>query len=160
MAFLEPRIRGCSFPSFKLNEAGKFAPSTSSPVDGPEWVESMLSIETKFGRGKGMLRLVQGDDGIYKGYMLYTSLPELKGFEENSGARRPHGGNNSFVGRKELTVLTIMTSFFIIIDIRRQEFGQRLYTSDKSSRLHLNKKEPALLASRRGAKTREDDRRI
>ena len=58
----------------------------------------MFSFETKIGRGKGMIRLVQGEDGVYKGYMLHTSLQELKGFEEVSGARRPHGGNNSLAG--------------------------------------------------------------
>ena len=45
-----------------------------------------------------MLRLVQGNDGIWKGYMIYTALQELKGFEEKIGARRTHGGNNSLIG--------------------------------------------------------------
>ncbi len=58
----------------------------------------MFYFETKIGRGKGMLRLVQGEDGVYKGYMLHTSLQELKGHEEAAGLRRPHGGNNSLVG--------------------------------------------------------------
>ena len=84
--------------NFKLQDNGKFAPNVQSPIQGLEWVESMFSFETKVGRGKGMLRLVQGADGVWKGYMIYTALQELKGFEESSGERRPHGGNNSLVG--------------------------------------------------------------
>jgi len=84
--------------NFRLQDSGKFAPNAQSPIEGLEWVESMFSFETKVGRGKGMLRLVQGADGAWKGYMIYTALQELKGFEERIGERRPHGGNNSLVG--------------------------------------------------------------
>jgi hypothetical protein len=84
--------------NLKLRESGKFAPSSGSPIEGLEWVESMFDFETKVGRGSGMIRLVQGADGVWKGYMIYTALQELKGFEENKGDRRPHGGNNSLIG--------------------------------------------------------------
>ncbi|KAF4627591.1 hypothetical protein G7Y89_g10565 [Cudoniella acicularis] len=84
--------------NLKLRETGKFAPNVQTPIEGLEWVESMFDFETKVGRGSGMLRLVQGPDGVWKGYMIYTALQELKGFEENAGIRRPHGGNNSLVG--------------------------------------------------------------
>lgn len=97
-SFLQQRLPGTQFSKFKLAESGPFAPSASTPIEGLEWIESMFSFETKVGRGKGMIRLVQGEDGVYKGYMLHTSLQELKGFEESSGARRPHGGNNSLSG--------------------------------------------------------------
>ncbi|KAJ9625462.1 hypothetical protein H2204_010324 [Knufia peltigerae] len=97
-SFLQQHLPGCQFSNFKLAESGQFAPSASTPIEGLEWIESMFSFDTKIGRGKGMIRLVRGEDGIYKGYMLHTSLQELKGFEESSGARRPHGGNNSLTG--------------------------------------------------------------
>lgn len=97
-SFLQTRLSECEFSNFRLAETGQFAPSSSTPIEGLEWVETMFSFDTKVGRGKGMVRLVQGEDGIYKGYMIHTSLQELKGFEEMSGARRPHGGNNSLVG--------------------------------------------------------------
>lgn len=58
----------------------------------------MFSFETGVGRGRGFLRLAQSDDGIYKAHMLYTALDELKGFEENTGARRSSGGKNSLEG--------------------------------------------------------------
>ena len=32
-----------------------------------------------------------------KGYMMYTVLKELKGFEEQAGCRRAHGENDSLL---------------------------------------------------------------
>jgi len=79
--------------NLKLRETGKFAPSISTPIEGLEWLESMFDFETKVGRGTGMIRLVQGSDGIWKGYMIYTALQELKDSEEKKGDKRPHGSN-------------------------------------------------------------------
>lgn len=79
--------------NLKLRETGKFAPALATPIEGLDWIESMFDFETKIGRGSGMLRLVQGPDGFWKGQMIYTALQELKGFEDKAGAQRPHGGN-------------------------------------------------------------------
>ena len=84
--------------NLRLHENGQFAPSLAKPMEGLEWIESMFDFETKTGRGSGMLRIVQGTDGVWKGYMMYTVLKELKGAEEIAGYRRPHGGNNSLLG--------------------------------------------------------------
>ena len=54
-----------------------------------EWIESTFDFEAKTGRGSGMLQIVQGANGIWKGYMIV--LKELKGAKENAGYRRPHG---------------------------------------------------------------------
>ncbi|PMD40415.1 putative flavin-containing monooxygenase YUCCA3 [Hyaloscypha variabilis F] len=97
-AYFSENLAHTAPSNFKLKDTGKFAPNVQSPIEGLEWVESMFSFETKVGRGKGMLRLVQGADGVWKGYMIYTALQELKGFEERAGELRPHGGNNSLVG--------------------------------------------------------------
>ena len=97
-AYFSDNLSHTAPSNFKLKDTGKFAPNVQSPIEGLEWVESMFSFETKVGRGKGMLRLVQGADGVWKGYMIYTALQELKGFEERAGELRPHGGNNSLVG--------------------------------------------------------------
>ena len=83
--------------NLRLRETGKFAPSFSSPTEGVMWLESMFEFQTQFGSGKGMLRLVQDSNGLWKGYMMYTALQELKGFPDKVGSRRPHGGNNSLV---------------------------------------------------------------
>ena len=57
----------------------------------------MFDFESKSGRGSVMLQIVQGSDGVWKGYMMYTVLKELKGFEEQAGCRRAHGENNSLL---------------------------------------------------------------
>ena len=82
----------------RLHQKGQFSPSVAKPMQGLEWIESMFDFETKIGRGSGVLRIAQGADGVWKGYMMYTVLKELKGAEESTGHRRPHGGNNSLLG--------------------------------------------------------------
>jgi hypothetical protein len=84
--------------NMRVRTEGAFRPSVKNPVEGLRWVESMFDFETRVGRGAGMVRLVMDGGGEWKGYMMYTSLQELKGFEEENGARRPHGGGNSLEG--------------------------------------------------------------
>jgi hypothetical protein len=81
--------------NLRLRESGKFAPALATPIEGLNWIESMFDFETKTGRGSGMLRLVLGANGAWKGQMIYTALQELKGFEDKAGSRRPHGGNET-----------------------------------------------------------------
>lgn len=76
----------------------RFTPQIDVPMEGLEWIEAMFDWETTIGRGKGMIRLAQREDGQWKGYMVYTTLEEIKGHEENIGHRRPHGGRNSLTG--------------------------------------------------------------
>lgn len=96
--YLGKNIGTAHHSKFQLQQSGKFVPRIGNPIEGLEWIESMFDFETNTGRGSGMLRIVQGADGIWKGYMMYTALKELKGFEEKDGHRRPHGGNNSLLG--------------------------------------------------------------
>lgn len=84
---------------FKLQDKGKFQPHWEQVVDRLSWVSSMFFFETAFGKGTGMLRLTQdGGDGVWKAYAVYTSLQELKGFEEPLGKRRPEGTTESMPG--------------------------------------------------------------
>lgn len=84
---------------FKLQDEGKFQPHWEQVVDGLSWVSSMFFFETAFGTGTGMLRLTQGPgEGFWKAYAVYTSLQELKGFEEPLGKRRPEGTTESMPG--------------------------------------------------------------
>lgn len=53
-------------------------------------IEAFLSVETKTGRGRGVLRLVR-QGGEWRCFTLFTTLTELKGFEEPVGRRRPEG---------------------------------------------------------------------
>jgi hypothetical protein len=96
--FLSQNIQEAGITNVRLQKDEKFAPSFQTPLEGLEWVESMFHYETKVGRGKGFLRLAQGDDGSWKAHFISTSLQELKGHEELKGARRPHGGKNSLEG--------------------------------------------------------------
>lgn len=53
-------------------------------------VEAFLAVETQTGRGRGLLRLVK-QKGEWKCFTLFTTLTELKGFEEPIGSRRANG---------------------------------------------------------------------
>lgn len=99
--YLSENLSHTLLQNLRLRESGKFVPSLGSPIEGLEWVESMFDFETKVGRGSGMIRLTQGEDRIWKGQMIYTALQELKGFEDKSGARRPHGSNEILADGKE-----------------------------------------------------------
>ncbi|MQC17099.1 MAG: NAD(P)/FAD-dependent oxidoreductase [Chloroflexi bacterium] len=56
-------------------------------------VEAWITFETAAGRGKGRVRLRDG-----RCYVLFTTLQELKGFEEERGPTRPLGAEHG--GRK------------------------------------------------------------
>ncbi|CAE8647118.1 unnamed protein product, partial [Polarella glacialis] len=57
----------------------------SRPVSG--W----LNVSTKTARGTARVHLHRGDDGADRCSVLFTSMSELKGFEEATGPRRPCG---------------------------------------------------------------------
>ncbi|CAM1507628.1 Fc.00g072690.m01.CDS01 [Cosmosporella sp. VM-42] len=78
--------------NIRLQEHGSFKPTFKNPCPGLHWVESMFKFETRFGRGKGMLRLVMdGEDETWKCYLINFTLQELKGHEEQLGIDRPQG---------------------------------------------------------------------
>src|SRR5262245_58697601 len=56
---------------------------------GIDVIEALFDFETAVGRGSGVLRLPV--DKPSQAWVLSTSLEELKGFEEKTGARRPTG---------------------------------------------------------------------
>jgi hypothetical protein len=57
---------------------------------GTSGIEAIFRFETALGRGSGVLRLTDGDQGL-KAWTLLTALDELKGFEERVGPARPSG---------------------------------------------------------------------
>ncbi len=143
--------------NLKLQQSGKFAPAITRPIDGLEWVESMFSFETQTGRGSGMLRIVQSADSTWKGYILYTALTELKGFEERAGALRGHGGNNSllngnikgnwqdrrqrqidFLDEEPLIVIVGAGQAGLNLGARLQAFGMSCVIVDKNVRIGDN----------------------
>ena len=56
---------------------------------GVDVIEALFDFETAIGRGSGVLRLPADKPSL--AWVLSTSLEELKGFEERTGARRPSG---------------------------------------------------------------------
>lgn len=104
-SFLERYQPSAQLASFKLQDEGRFSPR----IDEPEkeaglrlrWIVSMFFFETRVGRGAGVLRLTQEEGNSssrWKAYAVYTSLQELKDFEEPLGPRRVYGTLDSMPG--------------------------------------------------------------
>lgn len=60
---------------------------------GQRTIEAIFRFETRIGRCSGVLRLLPDDKGQWKAWTLFTSLEELKGFEEKTSKRRPTGAS-------------------------------------------------------------------
>ena len=60
---------------------------------GTKCIEAIFTFETECGRGSGILRLIpsQADGAQLACWVLLTTLDEIKGHEEQIGARRPRG---------------------------------------------------------------------
>ncbi|MER9250054.1 NAD(P)/FAD-dependent oxidoreductase [Mesorhizobium sp. M0590] len=84
----------------QLTQVGSISiePEGEAKVDG-EGVESWFDFETATARGKGYVRLREG-----KCWTLFTSMTELKGFEELSGRRRQAGAEHT-ASKERLTWL-------------------------------------------------------
>lgn len=99
-AFLEDNS---SLTGIEVDDSTEFrAPKVAqfSPEGKCKGIISYLSITTKIGGGRGIVRLVE-DSGKWKIWTLFTSLEELKGFEEPRGPRRPNGVEHGYhQGRK------------------------------------------------------------
>lgn len=76
-AMLEATMPGAQPSNWKIQGEGSEAGGVT---------EGWFTFETGTGRGRGQLRLIGG-----KAWTLLTTLQELKGFEEQRGARRPKG---------------------------------------------------------------------
>lgn len=89
--------------SFKLQEEGPFKPKLEIVKEdtGFAWISSLFHFETRIGRGSGVLRLTQENPGEWKAFSVYTSLQELKGFEEPLGTNRAYGTLDSMPGGVE-----------------------------------------------------------
>lgn len=90
-AYIKESQDAASLVAISARDHGKFQPTFKTPAPETNWVESMFEFETSIGRGKGMVRLVSGNKPSWKAYLINFTLQELKGAEEQSGLRRPHG---------------------------------------------------------------------
>ena len=76
-----------------LDESSAHKLPQASDFGGLKAVQAFLRVETSTGRGEGLVRLVSdtNDGGKWKALTLFTTLKELKGYEENVSSRRPQG---------------------------------------------------------------------
>ena len=94
ISFLKSSPNGSRIKSIKIDDGSSLhAPQVSAAdyngkVNG---VGSFLKIETDVGRGPGIVRLLQDQNGNWKAFTLFTAMHELKGHEETINANRPHG---------------------------------------------------------------------
>lgn len=72
----------------------KFAPL--NPEQTSKGIVFYTTITTKLGSGRGVVRLAQDSAGSWKIWTFFTSLEELKGFEEPTGPRRPTGAQHGY----------------------------------------------------------------
>lgn len=71
-----------------------------NPDETSKGIVAYLTFTSKVGGGRGFARLAEVD-GSWKIWTLFTTLEELKGFEEPIGPRRPNGVEHGFHhGRK------------------------------------------------------------
>ena len=70
--------------------------TTAPPTEAEGVVEAWLAFETKVGRGKGHLRLSDG-----QAWTLLTTLYELKGHEEPRGLQRPMGAEHGVDAKRQ-----------------------------------------------------------
>ncbi|KAL4899566.1 hypothetical protein BDW74DRAFT_189041 [Aspergillus multicolor] len=83
---------------FRLQHEGQCQPKLEHPAPGLTWISTIFFFETGTGRGSGVLRLTQDNEGVWKAYAIYTSLQELKGMEEPVGSRRAYGTTETMPG--------------------------------------------------------------
>lgn len=72
-----------------------------NPAQTTKGILCYISIATKLGSGHGVARLVEDGRGGWKIWTFFTTLEELRGFEEPIGPRRGTGAQHGFhKGRK------------------------------------------------------------
>lgn len=77
---------------FQLNSSAEHKKPQLTTVAGVEIIQAFLKVDTKNGRGDGLVRLVKNQaDGIWRAFTLFTSLKELKGYKESTHSLRPSG---------------------------------------------------------------------
>jgi hypothetical protein len=88
-----------SITKLMVDSSSAFKSPQYGPIDGwgdVKGIQFFIRFETDIGRGQGNVRLAE-QNGQWKIFTMFTTLEELKGFEEPRGKRRTkgvqHGGN-------------------------------------------------------------------
>ncbi|KAI4273562.1 MAG: hypothetical protein LQ337_004544 [Flavoplaca oasis] len=96
MSVLKGSDQKCRVQLLELDLSSDIKKPTLCPIDfhgSLQGVQAFLKVETKLGRGRGLVKLVQDarDGGKWKAFILFTTLEQLEGHEESINARRPTG---------------------------------------------------------------------
>ncbi|KAF3800122.1 putative indole-3-pyruvate monooxygenase YUCCA8 [Colletotrichum gloeosporioides] len=89
--YFQENLRQTGLRNIEPRQTGAFAPAFRTVAPGVHWVDSMFDFENDVGRGKGVVRLVEEEDNVWKAYMINFTLQELKNVEEKAGISRPTG---------------------------------------------------------------------
>ncbi len=100
-SFLSSHPKKCRLISLEIDDSSALRRPTTATIDFAgevKGISSFLMLETDVGKGRGIVRLCKDpSDGQWKAFTLFTTMHELKGYEETLGHRRPdgvqHGGN-------------------------------------------------------------------
>ncbi|KAL9104742.1 MAG: hypothetical protein Q9163_000354 [Psora crenata] len=94
ISFLKESPKGCRIKSISIDERKPLYKPHLSSVDylgRVTGVAAFLTIDTDVGTGRGIVRLLQDQDGTWKAFTLFTAVHGLKGHEETINANRPYG---------------------------------------------------------------------
>ena len=99
--FTQGSPQGRRLTLVSLDESSSHKLPQASDFGGLKAVQAFLKVETKTGRGEGLVRLVSdtNDGGKWKALTLFTTLKELKGYEESVSSRRPQGTGSGLEDR-------------------------------------------------------------
>jgi hypothetical protein len=86
--FLTSHLLRSKLGNCQIRKDRVFGPSLESPTEGLHWIQSMFDFETAVGFATGVLRLVQDENGDWKAFAISTTLQELRGHKESTGALR------------------------------------------------------------------------
>ena len=90
LAFLD---KNCPLDTVRLDTSSAFRAPVFGPIDGwgdVKGVQFFITFDTNIGNGQGVVRLAE-EDGQWRIFTLFTSLRELKGYEEPVNNRRTKG---------------------------------------------------------------------
>ncbi|KAL8685587.1 MAG: hypothetical protein Q9224_005758 [Gallowayella concinna] len=91
--------RKCRLKSLSIDSSSDIKKPSICPIDFNgtiQGLQAFLTVETDVGSGRGLVKLVQDPKagGKWKAFILFTTLQELKGYEESVHTRRPTGVNH------------------------------------------------------------------
>ncbi|KAL9578088.1 MAG: hypothetical protein Q9212_005947 [Teloschistes hypoglaucus] len=85
----------CCLRKLNLDASSDHKKPIVCPIDSKgnlQGIRAFLTVETDVGRGRGLVKLTRdAEGGEWKVFTLFTTLQELKGYEETVNIRRPSG---------------------------------------------------------------------